>query len=162
MSGLRIEVSVARQELALRGADGRRRAWPVSTSRHGCGQRLDSHQTPLGRHCVRAKIGDGLPAGSVLVGRRPTGEVKAAADLAPGEERDWITSRILWLSGLEPGFNRLGAVDSMQRYIYIHGTPHEAQLGRPGSIGCVRMGDEAVIELYRLVPAGTLVEIRED
>ena len=155
-------VSIPEQTLALYEGEQLRRTYPVSTSRNGCGQQQDSFQTPRGKHYIRAKIGSGLPAGSVLKGRRPTGEVKTPEQLAPDETRDWITTRILWLCGLELGLNRLGKVDTMQRYIYIHGTPHAKQLGKPGSIGCVRMADADVIELFDAVEAGDPVEIVAD
>jgi L,D-transpeptidase YbiS len=157
----RIEIDLAEQRLALLRPGLPPRCWPVSTARNGPGERLGSEQTPRGRHVVRARIGGGLPAGAVLVRRRPTGETwtPALARAHPG--RDWILSRILWLSGLEPGRNRLGEVDTMRRYIYIHGTPDDEPLGVPGSHGCIRMRNADVIELFGLVPAGTEVVIME-
>ncbi len=157
---MEIRVALPRQILELRDADGRLlRSYAVSTSRLGAGERRGSHCTPRGRHVVRAKIGAGQPMNTVFVGRRPTGEIysPALAQAEPG--RDWILTRILWLSGCEPGRNRLGEVDTMRRYIYIHGTPDETELGRPGSIGCIRMGNRDIVELFDLVPAGTPVEI---
>ena len=123
---------------------------------------MGSECTPRGLHVVRARIGAGLPAGSVLVGRRPTGEVWSRELAAREPGRDWILSRILWLSGLEIGRNRLGEVDTMRRYIYIHGTPDTEPMGVPASHGCIRMRNEDVMELFDDVPAGTPVEIRED
>lgn len=158
---MEISVSVAAQSLTLHHA-GVTQSWPVSTSRNGVGEQRNSYRTPLGRHYIRAKVGAGLAAGSVLRGRRPTGAVITPELLAQEPERDWITTRILWLCGLEPGRNRGGVVDSMARYIYIHGTPQSAQIGTPGSIGCVRMTDAAVIELYDLVAVGTGVTISAD
>src|SRR5690606_20033273 len=117
--------------------------------------------TPRGRHVVRARIGAGAPAGAVFRGRRPTGEVWSPELAARYPGRDWILSRILWLSGREPGFNRLGGVDSMRRYIYIHGTPDDQPMGVPLSHGCVRMRNADVIELFDLVPPGTEVLIHE-
>lgn len=156
---MEITISLVRQVLVVHGA-GREFHYPVSTSRHGAGEQVGSYRTPRGRHVIRAKIGTGLPAGSVLRGRRPTGEVCTPAFMARDPGHDWITSRILWLSGLERGRNRGGAVDTMRRYVYIHGTPHA--VGVPGSIGCVRMGDADVIELFDLVPVGTPVLLSED
>ena len=155
----RIEVSVEEQTLSLMEGNEMLRQYKVSTSRNGVGEEKDSFKTPRGLHYVRAKVGSGLSAGSILKGRRPTGEVFSTETHELVEDRDWITSRILWLSGKEPGKNRLGNVDTMQRYIYIHGSPHVGKLGTPASAGCVRMSDNDVIELYDMVCAGTEVEI---
>ncbi len=117
--------------------------------------------TPRGRHVVRAKIGAGLPTGAVLSGRRWTGEIWTPQlhDRNPG--RDWILSRILWLSGVERGRNRLGCVDTFRRYIYLHGTPYVESLGAPASKGCVRMSNDDIIELYERIDAGTEVELND-
>jgi len=154
-----VRISLAGQHLAL--LEGRRRlaVWPVSTAARGPGERAGSGGTPRGRHVIRARIGAGLAAGAVLVGRRPTGEIWSPALAAAEPGRDWILSRILWLSGCEPGFNRLGEVDTMRRYIYIHGTPDTEPMGEPRSHGCVRMRNAAVIALFDRVAAGTPVEI---
>ena len=154
-----IRIDLAAQVLTLRPAVGPPRSWPVSTARNGPGEQRDSGCTPRGRHVVRARIGAGLPAGAVLVGRRPTGETWSPELARAHPERDWILSRILWLSGLEPGRNRLGAVDTMRRYIYIHGTPDDQPMGRPASHGCIRMRNADVIELFELAPPGTEVLI---
>ncbi|RJG04725.1 L,D-transpeptidase [Noviherbaspirillum cavernae] len=137
------------------------RRYAVSTASNGLGEQQGSNCTPRGRHVVRAKIGGGMPANTVFRGRRPTGELYSTelAQQQPG--RDWILTRILWLSGCEPGFNRLGEVDTMRRYIYIHGCPDSEPMGTPCSHGCVRMRNAEIIELFELVPAGTPVEIRE-
>lgn len=158
----RIVIGLRTQSLILIDASGERRSYTVSTARLGPGEQRDSEQTPRGRHLIRAKIGAGLPAGAVLVGRRPTGEIwtRALAERYP--QRDWILSRILWLSGRDVGRNRLGAVDSMRRYIYIHGTPDSEPMGVMASHGCVRMRNADVIELFERVPVGTLVDIEED
>lgn len=150
-----IEIDLARQELKYRD-----RIYPVSTSKFGPGEKNGSLRTPRGSHIVRAKIGAGLPLGAVFVRRRPTGEVWTPELHGRYPGRDWILTRILWLSGCEPGKNRLGDVDTMRRYIYIHGTPDGAELGKPGSIGCVRMRNRDVAELFDLVPIYTPVEIR--
>jgi L,D-transpeptidase YbiS len=137
------------------------RRYSVSTSKHGLGERNGSFCTPRGRHIVRAKIGAGQPLNSVFVRRRPTGEVWTPALHAAYPGRDWILTRILWLSGCEPGFNRLGAVDTMRRYVYIHGSPDSAQMGKPGSIGCVRMHGEDLLDLFEQVPPYTPVVVHE-
>lgn len=123
------------------------------------GEQPGSLCTPRGKHLIRAKIGAGQPINTVYAGRRPTGEIYSPELAQAFPERDWILSRILWLSGCEPGFNRLGAADTMRRYIYIHGTAEEAAIGSPVSHGCVRMRNRDIIELFELVPAGTPVEI---
>ncbi|HEY8605776.1 MAG TPA: L,D-transpeptidase [Noviherbaspirillum sp.] len=157
----RIVISIPQQVLKLYGDDRQPlRSYPVSTAANGPGERPGSNCTPRGRHVVRARIGAGQPRGAVFVGRRPTGEIHDAALAARYPQRDWILSRILWLSGCEPGRNRLGPVDTMRRYIYIHGCPDDAPMGVPLSHGCVRMRNDDVIELFDLVPAGTAVEIR--
>ena len=157
---MKIEIDVSSQTLSLR--DGKRllKSYSISTARKGLGEKNGSLQTPRGRHIVRARIGAGLPQGAVFVRRRPTGEVWSPAlhEQYPG--RDWILTRILWLSGCEPGKNRLGDVDTMRRYIYIHGTPDFAEMGKPGSIGCIRMRNRDIMELFDLVPPYTPVEIK--
>jgi lipoprotein-anchoring transpeptidase ErfK/SrfK len=156
---LTITISLAGQELKLL-RDGRPwKSYSVSTSKHGAGEVTGSLQTPRGRHVIRAKIGGGAPANSVFRGRRPTGEIYTPELRAQFPERDWILTRILWLSGTEVGRNRLGNVDTMRRYIYIHGMPDSEPLGVPGSIGCVRMRNGDIVELFDLVPTGTSVDI---
>lgn len=162
MSKLHIRVSLAQQTLDLLDGSTPVRHYAVSTALNGPGEQRNSGCTPRGRHVVRARIGAGLPRGAVLVGRRPTGQVWGADLLAAHPGKDWVLSRILWLSGLEPGRNRLGRVDSMQRYIYIHGTGDDQPMGVPRSHGCIRMRNDEVVELFDLIPAGTEVDIRED
>ena len=159
---MQIEISIAEQRLLLRDDAGAVIAqYPVSTALKGAGEQKNSYRTPRGRHVVRAKIGAGAPIGSVFKGRRATGETwtPALGDQHPG--RDFILTRILWLSGCEPGRNRLGNVDSMQRYIYIHGTPDSEPMGAPHSHGCVRMRNADVIALFDAVPVGTPVVITD-
>ncbi len=160
---MKLRVSLGRQILELLDDQGRvLRAYPVSTSARGAGEESGSFCTPRGRHYVRAKIGEGLPAHAVFRGRRFTGEICTPELAAATPERDWILSRILWLCGREPGFNRLGPVDTMARYIYIHGTADEAALGTPASHGCIRMGNADIVDLFERVPAFTEVDIVED
>ena len=133
----------------------------MSTSKHGAGELSGSYCTPRGRHIIRAKIGAGQPVNTVFVGRRPTGEVYSIELLDKYPNRDWILSRILWLSGCEVGFNRLGKVDTMRRYIYIHGSPDSVDMGKPASIGCIRMKNKDIIDLFERVIPGMQVEILE-
>lgn len=137
------------------------RVYPVSTATKGAGEQTGSFMTPRGRHQIRAKVGGSAAENAVFVRRRPTGEIwtPELATAHPG--RDWILTRILWLSGKEPGFNRLGQVDTMRRYIYLHGSPDNTEMGRPGSIGCIRMRNRDVMELFDLVPVHTEVDIAE-
>ncbi len=159
----RIEISIARQQLSLLDERGAvLKGYTVSTARNGAGEMRGSYCTPRGRHVVRAKIGRDAPVNTVFVARRPTGELWTPELQARYPGRDWILTRILWLSGCEPGLNRLGPVDTMRRYIYIHGSPDSVPMGKPGSIGCVRMRNPDIIELFDLVPAGTPVLISED
>jgi L,D-transpeptidase YbiS len=158
----RIKIRIRSQELDLIGDDGSLiKRYAVSTSRHGAGELNGSYRTPRGRHIVRAKIGAGQPENTVFVERRPTGEIYSPELAARFPERDWILTRILWLSGCEPGFNRMGKVDTMRRCIYIHGSPESAEMGRPGSIGCIRMRNADIVELFDRVPVRTPVEIIE-
>ncbi len=159
--GVSIVVSIGEQRLRLLAGDELIMDVPVSTAGNGPGERMGSECTPRGRHVVRAKIGDGAPAGSVFVGRRATGEIFHPDMRVRQPDRDWILTRILWLSGLEPGRNRLGDVDTMRRFIYIHGCPDDVDLGTPGSHGCVRMGNADVVALFEGVPVGTPVLIEE-
>ncbi len=156
---MKVEVSLAAQRLVLLRDDEPWRAYTVSTSKHGAGEAQGSHRTPRGRHVIRAKIGGGAPLNTVFRGRRPTGEIYSPELARTSPNRDWILTRILWLSGTEIGRNRLGNVDTMRRYIYIHGMPDSEPLGVPGSIGCIRMTNEDIVELFELVPAGTIVDI---
>ena len=157
----RIEINLSEQRLRL--FEGGRAVMDVavSTAKNGPGEKMNSECTPRGAHVIRAKIGAGHPADTVFVGRRPTGEIYTSELGRRFPGRDWILTRILWLSGLEPGRNRLGKVDTMRRYIYIHGTPDSVALGAPGSRGCVRMRNQDIIALFERVPAGTRVEIVE-
>ncbi len=159
---MHIRINLARQCLDLFAADGACiRRYPVSSAVNGAGELEGSGCTPRGRHRIRARIGAGAPPGAVFRGRRPTGEVWSSALAASFPGRDWILSRILWLCGEEPGRNRLGAVDSMRRYIYIHGTGDDQPMGAPRSHGCIRMRSRDIVELFELVAAGTPVEIVE-
>lgn len=157
---MNIDIHIPTQMLELRDDVGTLLAlYPVSTGAHGMGEENGSFCTPRGRHLIRAKIGAGQPEGAVFVRRRPTGEIHTPELGAAHPGRDWILTRILWLSGCEPGFNRLGSCDTMRRYVYIHGTPDGTELGKPGSRGCVRMRNRDLIELFDRVPVGTPVNL---
>jgi L,D-transpeptidase YbiS len=157
---MHIEISITQQLLTLFDDLGTVTArYNVSTAENGVGCFKDSGCTPLGKHIIRAKIGTAALPNTVFVGRRPTGEIYTPELHASHPTRDWILTRILWLSGTEVGFNRLGNVDTMQRYIYIHGTPDNTTLGIPGSHGCVRMANADIIALFDLVNVGTPVNI---
>lgn len=157
----RINISLADQRLYLVDGDRLLREYPVSTALNGAGEQEGSGCTPRGQHIIRARIGSGLPEGAVFRGRRFTGEIYSADLAARYPERDWILSRILWLSGREAGVNRLGRVDSMRRFIYIHGTPDSEPMGVPVSHGCIRMRNRDVIDLFDLVKTGCPVMINE-
>lgn len=152
---MKIEIDVARQTLTYGD-----KVYSVSTSKNGLGEKNGSFCTPRGRHIVRAKIGAGQPPSAVFVRRRPTGEIWSPELDEKHVGRDWMLTRILWLSGCEVGRNRLGDVDTMRRYIYIHGAPERAEMGKPSSIGCIRMHNADIIELFDLVPPFTQVDIK--
>jgi lipoprotein-anchoring transpeptidase ErfK/SrfK len=156
-----IRISIPDQTLELSEHGKLLKRYSVSTSKNGVGEKYGSFCTPRGRHVVRAKVGAGEPVNTVFVKRRPTGEIydPELGRRHPG--RDWMLTRLLWLSGCEPGFNRLGDVDTMRRYIYIHGSPDSAEMGKPGSIGCIRMHNRDLLELFDLVEHGTPVDITE-
>jgi len=157
---LKINIKIDTQSLDLINYQGEVVcSYTISSARNGTGQMKGSYCTPLGAHIIRAKIGAGLPENTVFVGRRPTGELYTPELSEQFPKRDWILTRILWLSGCEVGFNRLGDVDTMRRYIYIHGSPDSVHMGEPGSIGCIRMRNADIVELFDLVPAGTPVNI---
>ena len=126
-----------------------------STSRFGVGQTEGSNCTPLGLHRIAQKIGGGWPVGAVFKSRQLTGFTWQ------GKPEAKITTRIFWLEGLEPGFNRRGNVDSFARYIYIHGTGDETTLGRPASCGCIHLAAADLIPLFEKLPVGTLVWIAD-
>lgn len=156
----RININISSQTLVLNDEiNSIILTYSISTARNGVGEQLGSNCTPRGRHIVRAKIGAGCPENTVFVGRRPTGEIYSSELKEKFPDRDWILTRILWLSGCEVGFNRLGKVDTMRRYIYIHSAPKSVTMGVPSSHGCIRMHGPDMIELFDRVPLGTTVNI---
>lgn len=156
-----IYISVARQTLALKQGSELLFACAVSSAKNGVGEVNGSERTPRGWHYIRAKIGAEAPVNSVFVGRRPSGEIYSPALRREHPQRDWILTRILWLCGMEPGFNRLGAVDTMRRYIYIHGCPDEDSFETPSSHGCIKLHNPDMLALFERVAAGTPVLITE-
>jgi L,D-transpeptidase YbiS len=157
---MKIVIHIPSQSLELLDDAGRLlRKYSVSTGANGVGEEMGSYCTPRGRHVIRAKIGARQPENAVMVRRRFTGEIYTPELGAKHPGRDWILTRILWLSGCEIGYNRLGTCDTMRRYIYIHGTPNTTPLGVPGSRGCIRMKNSDLIDLFDTVAIGTPVEI---
>lgn len=159
-------INIATQTLTLYRDSKVVECYLVSTAKNGVGSQQDSGCTPLGKHIIAQKIGSHAPSNSVFVGRVATGEIYNPTLSAQYPKRDWILSRILWLSGLEEGvnkgFNAQGGCDTYQRYIYIHGTPDCEPMDKPLSHGCVRMRNEDIIALYAQVDEGTQVTIVND
>ena len=154
-----LHIHVAQQRLDLVVAGAFQRSYLVSTALNVVGEVHGSGCTPRGAHRVRAKVGAGCAPGTVFVGRRATGELHSPTLAAQHPGRDWILSRILWLTGCEPGVNRGGTVDTLRRFIYIHGCPDGLPMGVPASHGCVRMANADVIDLFDSVMVGTRVTI---
>lgn len=156
-----VYISISKQRCSLQINNKTIFEASVSTALKGVGEQKQSGCTPRGLHEIRACIGTGQPENTVFVGRRPTGEIYTPKLGLQFPERDWILTRILWLSGLELGKNRLGNVDTMQRYIYIHGCPDSLPMGKPLSHGCIRMHNQDLLTLFALVNPGTKVLIHE-
>ncbi|NOX08794.1 MAG: L,D-transpeptidase [Gammaproteobacteria bacterium] len=155
-----IKISIQDQQLELHKSDQSVQRYPISTAKKGAGELNGSECTPRGQHQIRAMIGSNCPLNTVFVARRPTGEIYNEALAQQYPQRDWILTRILWLSGMEKGKNRLGEVDTMQRFIYIHGCPDDCQLSQPGSHGCIRMHNQDVVALFDQVEPGTPVIVQ--
>jgi lipoprotein-anchoring transpeptidase ErfK/SrfK len=153
-----ITIDLKQQTLSLNKLN---KFYVISTGKNGIGEAENSGKTPRGWHTVAEKFGQGLPLNSVFIARQPTGEIYSAQLAAANPDRDWILSRILWLRGLEQGFNLGEGCDTYKRYIYIHGTPESEQMGIPLSHGCIRMRNEEIAELFELIPEGALVHIVE-
>ena len=162
-SNVHLVINIAQQMLTLYEYDKEVTQYTVSTAKNGIGSQQDSGCTPLGKHFIAKKIGANEPMNAVFIGRIPTGEIYSAELGKRHPERDWILSRILWLSGLEEGLNKgsnsQGGCDTYQRYIYIHGTPDSEPMGAPLSHGCIRMRNEDIMELFEQVKEGTAVTI---
>lgn len=156
-----LEIDVSTQKMAVLKSGKVIQEYLVSTAKNGVGELFGSEQTPRGWHMIRAKIGENCMPNTVFIGRRPTGEIYSPDLRTKFPQRDWILTRIFWLSGLELGKNRLGDMDTMRRYIYIHGAPDDIAMGSPGSRGCIRMTNENIMELFARVPVGTRLLIKE-
>jgi hypothetical protein len=154
-----LRIDIATQQLICYQADLEVNRYWVSTAKNGPGEICGSGCTPRGLHSIRLKIGTDCPENTVFVGRRPTGEYYSDRLAAQEPQRDWILTRILWLTGRESGFNRGGQVDTLRRYIYIHGTPNREPMGVALSHGCIRMHNQDLIPLFDWAVLGTPVEI---
>lgn len=154
-----IKISPSSQQLYLLDRNRIIKEYTISTAKNGLGEEKNSFKTPRGLHLIRAKIGADLPINAIFKARRFTGKLYTSELNEQDPTKDWILTRILWLSGLEPGFNRLGNLDTMQRYVYIHGSPDDRPTGVPTSRGCIRMRNEDIVELFDLVTYGTRVYI---
>lgn len=161
MQNKHVTINISRQRLTVTENNAVIFETLVSTAANGAGERQGSECTPRGKHIIRAKIGEGCEVNTIFVGRRPSGEIFSKSLRQQQPDRDWILTRILWLSGCEKGNNRLGEVDTMRRYIYIHGCPDGTPMGMPASHGCVRMTNQDIIRLFDLVSVGTVVNIKE-
>ena len=158
---MQIIINIALQQLTLQSNERVIRQYSISSAKKGVGEQQGSEQTPRGRHLIRAKIGANLPLNTVFKARRPTGEIYSAELAEQSPNRDWILTRILWLSGCDIGKNRGGNCDTMRRYIYIHGTPDSEPMGIPASHGCIRMRNTDLAELFTLTPLYAPVLIHE-
>ena len=156
-----LKVNISTQIMSLYDKDNKIAEYLISTAKNGAGEMINSEQTPRGLHIIRAKIGAHCSHNTVFVNRRPTGEIFNMDLRIKYPTRDWILTRIFWLSGLEIGKNRLGNVDTMRRYIYIHGSPDDVAMGIPGSRGCIRMRNDHVAELFDKIPIGARLLITE-
>ncbi len=154
-----IIVNPENQMLYLVRNDSIHRTFIISTGKNGLGSEANSGKTPTGTHRIKQKFGDGAEAGAIFVARANTGKISTIHTDETNIKKDHVTTRIIWLEGLEEGVNKGKGIDTYNRYIYIHGTPEEGLLGQPASQGCIRMKNIEVIELYDMVPEGTLVEI---
>ncbi len=157
-----ININVTQQQLRLLDEEGGLlRQYPVSTSKYGAGTENGSEKTPLGLHRIKDKLGGAMPVNEVYIGRMPHGNLEECQQRGVELPDDVIMSRIMWLEGMEPGRNQGGYVDTYQRFIYIHGTNHEDSIGTPASIGCIRMRNDDVVDLFRQVEVGSEVLIEE-
>lgn len=157
-----IEIDISRQTLLFFEDDEAAFGYRISTAKNGIGELMDSECTPRGKHIISEMIGEICQPNTVFVGRVATGEIYSPELREQFPDRDWILTRIFWLSGCEEGKNKGGNVDSHDRHIYIHGSPDDIEMGVPSSRGCVRMHNEDIIELFKLIDTETTVDIIEE
>ncbi len=155
----KVDIDIPTQSLRVYAGEMLLKSYVISSAKNGVGEQFGSEKTPRGAHYIRAKIGKDAKANTVFVARRPTGELYSLNLREQFPKRDWILTRIFWLCGREVGVNRLGQVDTMRRYVYIHGSPDDVVMGVPGSHGCIRMRNSDIIELFDQIPVGTPVNI---
>ncbi len=156
-----LEVSIAEQSLKLFEGKHCVEKFSISTGKNGAGELAGSECTPRGWHVIQEMIGEGAPLNAVFVGRQTTGEIYDEALDAANPQRDWVLTRILWLSGIEQGKNYQGEVDTLRRYIYIHGCPDKLSMGKPLSHGCIRMNNNDIVALFSLLQRNVKVNIIE-
>lgn len=152
-------VNIAQQQLLVVSNNNILKTYTVSTAKAGTGAEKNSNKTPLGIHRIKNKIGHNAPLGTIFFARKASGQIAKIYTDTTDTPKDYVTTRILWLDGLEPDKNKGGNIDSYERYIYIHGTHEEGLLGKPMSMGCIRMKNADVIALFNMVKEGTLVAI---
>jgi lipoprotein-anchoring transpeptidase ErfK/SrfK len=156
-----IDIDINKQQLRLLQGDTVLNRYEISTAKNGVGQKNGSECTPIGWHLIRAKIGAGAANNTVFIGRRASGETFTEELRQQYPQRDWILTRILWLSGLEKGLNRAGDVDTMRRYIYIHGCPDSDVFSTPSSHGCVKMHNKDIVDLFENIDTGIRVLLHQ-
>lgn len=160
-SGKVIIIDTSTQLLQLYQSGQCLQSWDISSASRGVGNTMNSLQTPLGAHRIAKKIGAQCPPQTIFKGRQDTGQQARIITEACSSDEDLVTSRILWLKGIEAGLNLHGEVDTYNRYIYIHGTPEEGLIGQVASHGCIRMRNNDIITLFDLVENETLVYITD-
>ena len=160
LNNIEIIVDISDQRLYLIEGSIIIESYPISSSKYGEGSIENSFKTPLGKHIIKEKIGSGAPLNTIFVARVNTNEKANIIRSLDDSEDDYVTSRILWLDGLEEGINKGEGVDSFNRFIYIHGTHEEGLIGQKSSHGCIRMFNNDVVKLYDIVKKGTKVYIK--
>ena len=156
-----VYISIKYQQLFLIENDSTTKHFPISTATNGMGTKTNSYKTPYGLHTIKNKIGDNVPYAGIFESRVYYGNKATILTDNQNSNKDYVTTRILWLQGEDYGINKGGKVDSYNRYIYIHGTPEEGLIGQPASHGCIRMKNKDVIELFKLLDLGTPIYILE-